>query len=330
MSPSSRPSGASPFGPDRYTGGRDLVLFLGSVLVAVTFLLGPQSWGLATASAIRETLLVPFLWLQERAEESKTSRARFVAVEAQRDSAAWAAQALPALRAENDRLRTLLGLGPKLTASWQPAEVMRQTQITDGRTLMVSRGSAMGVRPFDPVVAPEGIVGAILSTDTRTSVVMTWANPEFRISAATEDGGVLGVVAAAERQEGEEPLLELRGVPYRDTVAAGTLVLTTGLGGIYPRGVPIGRVLGVAREQPGWERIYSVRPAANIGVVSHVLILSRQEGAVFTVPDPAPALEEAPAPVDSVRPPRRRRRPRPDTTIVAPAEGPPASTPETP
>lgn len=318
MSSSYRPSNASPFGPDRYTGGRDLVLFLVSVLIAVTFLLGPQSWGLATASAIRDTLLVPFLWLQERAEESKTSRARFVAVEAQRDSAAWAAQALPALRAENDRLRTLLGLGPKLTTRWQPAEVMRQTQITDGRTLMVSRGAVAGVHPFDPVVAPEGIVGMVLSTDARTSVVMTWANPEFRVSAATEDGGVLGVIAAAERQEGEEPLLELRGVPYRDTVAAGTLVLTTGLGGIYPRGVPIGRVLGVAREQPGWERIYSVRPAANIGVVSHVLILAREEGSAYVNPEPAAAIEAAPPAVDTARPVRRRRRPRADST-TAPA-----------
>ena len=197
MSASYRPSGSSPFGPDRYTGGRDLILFLGSVLVAVTFLLGPPAWGLATASAIRSTLLVPFLWLQERAEESKTSRARFTAVEAQRDSAAWDAQALPALRAENDRLRTLLGLGPKLTAPWQPAEVLRQTQITDGRTLMISRGAAMGVHPFDPVIAPEGIVGVVLSTEARTSVIMTWANPEFRVSAATEDGSVLGIVAPA-------------------------------------------------------------------------------------------------------------------------------------
>ncbi|HEX7917757.1 MAG TPA: rod shape-determining protein MreC, partial [Gemmatimonadales bacterium] len=161
----------------------------------------------------------------------------------------------------------------------------------------------------------------ILSTEPRTSVVMTWANPDFRVSAATEDGGVLGVVAAAERQGNEEPMLELRGVPYRDTVAAGTLVLTTGLGGIYPRGVPIGRVLGVAHEQPGWERVYSVRPAANIGVVSHVLILSRKEGAAYPVtaaPTPPAAVEAAPPPADTTRPLRRRRRPRPDSTTVAP------------
>ena len=313
MSASYRPSGASPFGPDRYSGGRDLVLFVASVLVSLTFLLGPPAWGMAVAGAIRGTLLVPFLWLQARAEEGRTSRARFVAVEAQRDSAAWAAQALPSLRAENERLRALLGLGPRLSVSWQPAEVLRQAQITDGRTLLISRGAVTGVKPFDPVVSPEGVVGMVLSADRGTSVVMTWAHPDFRASGATEDGRVLGVIAASEREDGEEPRLELRGVPYRDTVPNGTLVLTTGLGGIYPRGVPIGRVIGVAREQEGWERVYAIQPEANIGAIAHVLVLAREEGNTFVAPPPPAPV----APADSTPPPRRRRaRPVADTVSV--------------
>ena len=40
-----------------------------------------------------------------------------------------------------------------------------------------------------------------------------------------------------------ETFLEFRGVAYRDTVATGTLVMTSGLGGVYPKGIPIGRVL---------------------------------------------------------------------------------------
>ena len=64
---------------------------------------------------------------------------------------------------------------------------------------------------------------------------MTWAHAEFRVSASTEDGSVLGVVALAQtRNNDEAPLLELRGVPYSDTVPTGTLVVTTGLGGSLP------------------------------------------------------------------------------------------------
>ena len=53
-------------------------------------------------------------------------------------------------------------------------------------------------------------------------------------------------------------------------------MVTTGLGGIYPQGVLIGRVVGVAREQEGWERIYMVRPAVNLGTLGHVLLLGRE------------------------------------------------------
>jgi rod shape-determining protein MreC len=68
-------------------------------------------------------------------------------------------------------------------------------------------------------------------------------------------------------------MLELRGVPYRDSVAVGTPVITSGLGGVFPRGLSIGTVVGVARQSEGWERIYLVRPAAAPARVSHVLVL---------------------------------------------------------
>jgi rod shape-determining protein MreC len=270
----------------------------------VTFLLGPSSWGTATAGAVRGTVLVPFLWLQLRAEEARTSRARFVAVEGQRDSAAWAAQAVPALRAENDRLRALLGMTARVEMPYRPAEVLRQSQTTDGRTMILSIGAASGVDPFDPVVSPEGLVGVVLNVDRTTSVMMTWVHPDFRVSAATEDGTVLGVVAPAEAGNESEPLLELRGVPYNDTVPVGTVVVTTGLGGIYPRGIPIGRVIDVAREQKGWERIYLVRPSANLGTTTHMLVLDPPIAVRSEVtPPPTPAVDTPP--------PAPRRRPRP-------------------
>ncbi len=62
-------------------------------------------------------------------------------------------------------------------------------------------------------------------------------------------------------------------MPYRDSVPAGSLVLSSGLGGVYPKGIPVGTVTGLVREQAGWERVYRLLPAANPGSVGHVLIL---------------------------------------------------------
>jgi rod shape-determining protein MreC len=91
------------------------------------------------------------------------------------------------------------------------------------------------------------------------------------------DGSIFGILAPHGASERGVWLLELRGVPYRQVVPIGTVILTSGLGGVYPRGLPVGTVLGVASESE-WERTYLVRPAVPPGAVSHVMVLGTQRG----------------------------------------------------
>jgi rod shape-determining protein MreC len=256
----------------RYTR-RDTVLFILCLGLSIVALFSPVSWSYGVSDALRRTALAPLVWLQTRAEEGRTSRMRFRAVTAQRDSAAYVAQFLPSLRAENERLRQLLKLSHRLPAAYVPAEVLHQPQATDGRTLLLSAGSRHGVAPFNPVLAPEGLIGVILSVSPTSSIAMSWAHPEFRVSAFTVTGNALGVVAPSAESRHAEGALELRGVPYRDSVPLGTLVLSSGLGGVFPKGIPVGTVTGTMREEAGWERVYRLRPAANPGSATHVLIL---------------------------------------------------------
>ena len=86
-------------------------------------------------------------------------------------------------------------------------------------------------------------------------------------------GNAFGVVAPSNEGRNGEGALEFRGVPYRDSVPLGTLVLSSGLGGVFPKGIPVGTVIGTVREEAGWERVYRLRPAANPGSAAHVLVL---------------------------------------------------------
>lgn len=258
---------------------RDTVMFVTCLGLSLIGLLSPAAWGLSIADSLRESVLAPLVWLQTRAEEGRTSRVRLQAITSQRDSASYLAQGLPSLIAENEHLRQLLALSHRLSSSYVAAEVLHQSQATDGRTLLLSAGERDGVAPFDPVVAPEGLIGVVLSVSQRTSIVMTWAHPEFRVSAFTVTGNAAGVVAPSP-STGNGDALEFRGVPFRDSVPVGTLVLSSGLGGVYPKGIPVGTVTGVAREQEGWERVYQLLPAANPGSVAHVLILVTPTGDV--------------------------------------------------
>lgn len=265
--------------PGRATSRSDTLLFLGCLLLSVGAIALPERWSLWVSNGVRDTALMPLLWLQQRAMEGRTSRARFQTLQAERDSAVFAAQSLTELAAENQQLRALLELRGRTAIATVPAEVLHQSAPTDGRTLLLSIGAGGGIRAGDPVISPEGLVGVVLSVGGRNAVAMTWAHPDFRVSAATEGGGVLGIVAPSVNTEASASFLEFRGVAYRDTVAAGTLVLTSGLGGVYPRGIPIGRVAGVRKEELGWERIYRLAPLANPGHLPHVLILRSGPGA---------------------------------------------------
>ncbi|MEP6574013.1 MAG: rod shape-determining protein MreC [Gemmatimonadota bacterium] len=259
-------------GPDRTYSRRDTFLFITCAGLSVLALFAP-SWGDRIGLTIRESILRPLVWMQERSEESKSSRSVLLRISAERDSAAYASQFLPALRAENQRLRELLSLGRRLTSPFVAAEVLHQSVPTDGRTLLLSVGSAAGIAQFDPVISPEGLIGVIRNVERNRSIAMTWAHPEFRASAFTANGSVFGIVARSTQVSGSEMLLQLRGVAYRDTIAPGTDIVTSGLGGVYPPGIPVGKVLGLAAEETGWERAYLVRPAANPERVTHVLIL---------------------------------------------------------
>jgi rod shape-determining protein MreC len=272
---------------------RDTVLFVACVALSLIALFSPVSWGFGLADSLRETVLVPLVWLQARAEEGRTSRERLRAITAQRDSTSYLAQGLPSLLAENEHLRQLLALSHRLSSPYVAAEVLHQAQATDGRTLLLSVGSGRGVAAFDPVVAPEGLIGVVLSVGRRTCVVMTWAHPEFRVSAFTVGGNAAGVVAPASSATGGEGALEFRGVPYRDSVPVGTIVLSSGLGGVYPKGIPVGTVTGLVREQAGWERVYRLLPAANPGSAAHVLVLVSSPGRDLAAAFPSDSALEA-------------------------------------
>src|SRR5437879_13213344 len=101
-------------GADRYASRADTLVFLGCVLLSGAAMSLPGRLRDPLARALRQTVLAPFLSLQQQIERLSASLARYAAVVAPRDSAARVAPLLPELRGETVRLRCLLVLGPGL------------------------------------------------------------------------------------------------------------------------------------------------------------------------------------------------------------------------
>lgn len=281
-------------GPESYASRRDTVAFVFCLLLAVVARADPLNVSDDVASGIRQTLLRPMLALQQQTEVVRGSRAAFQQVVMERDSAAVLAAELPRVLAENQRLRAMLGLANREPMRHVAADVLHQVQRGDMTTLIVTAGSEDGVIRWAPVVAPAGLVGHVHAVDRTTAVVNAWTHPDFAASATTEDGETVGIVVPRTGR-GPTTSLELRYVVHRSALAPGAWIVTSGLGGVYPRGLRIGRVRELVTEQVGLSETYQLDPAVHPAAVSHVLIILPEPETETRNGAPDPPGEDAPS-----------------------------------
>src|SRR3989442_5780900 len=166
-------------GADRYTSRADTLVFIGCLLLSIAAMGLPDRLREPFARALRQSVLAPLLALQQQTERLSASLERYDAVVAQRDSAALAATFLTELRSENQRLRGLLGLGPRLGSGYVPAEVLHQAEPTNALTFLISAWRRQGVKPLAAVSSPEGLVGPVCHADAQTSEGVPLAHPPF-------------------------------------------------------------------------------------------------------------------------------------------------------
>lgn len=284
----------------RFGGRLDLILFGVFALLAFIVTILPPDMHKPVASGLRRSVVAPLVSLQQGSERWRaayaTSRERALT----RDSVALRAAASISLEAENDRLRRALGLGRRLQVGFAVAEALHPGGSAEQFSVVLTAGSAAGVEPGAPVVAPEGLVGTVQTVDPSMSLAIIYPHPDFRASAMSADRGAFGIVAphisgAAQNHKTGQPhrpdryMLEMRGVPTRRQLKPGTLVVTSGLGGTYPEGIPIGTVVGELKTPEVWAKTYLLRPVVSPNDITTVMILKQAKvragtGAVWEAP----------------------------------------------
>ena len=256
------------------TGTRTDLALLGVALVlAIAALILPSGVRSRVQSALRSSVAAPLVSAQAWAERGRQAIVDHGRLVNSVDSLALGSQSIEPLRSENDRLRALLGLGQRLQWGFVATEVIHSRQDGDEHTVLLAAGSAAGVRPFSPLVVPEGLVGMVRDVDARSSTAILWTHADFRASATTTDGLAFGIVAAHLGTGADRYLLEMRGVPFRSALKPGTLIVTSGLGNVFPQGVPIGAVLRETKTIEGWARTYLIRPIVSPDAATAAMIL---------------------------------------------------------
>ena len=258
----------------RSTNSRvDVIVLVTAALLALVARGLPPNLRDPVASSMRRTFLAPLVMLQERAEASRRSLLLDAERTAIRDSVALRAMAVASLESENDRLRQLIGLGARVRWGFVPAEAIHGRGVRDVTTMTLTAGSNAGVKKLSPVISPEGVVGTVSNVDPTMSEAMIWTHPDFRVSAMSEDGSAFGIVQAHAPSATTGYLMEMRGIPFRSQLKPGQLIVSSGLGGVWPRGIPVGTVLSEISTAEGWARTYLLKPVVSPADVGAVMIL---------------------------------------------------------
>lgn len=251
---------------------RDAAYVGGLLLLAVFLFLLPGAYQAPIRQAVRTTALRPFFALQSRVVERRGRSVDVAALRAERDSLAAVVAAQATLAEENRRLRQLLGLHARAEAAFKPARVLRLGVPGAESSFMLDVGSADGVYVGSPVLSAGGLLGVVLEVDERTAQGIDWSHPDFRASAMSLDGQAYGLLEPRRGEFREADLMALTGAPFHTDIKPGTRVVTSGRGGLFPRGIPLGVVVGIEEADTGWRKSYLLRPLVQPEAVTHVLV----------------------------------------------------------
>ncbi|MBJ6978937.1 rod shape-determining protein MreC [Luteimonas sp. MC1895] len=187
---------------------------------------------------------------------------------------------------ENARLRGLMGAAERGGQDVQLAPILDVDLDPTRQRLMLNAGTASGVRRGQAVIDAGGLVGQVIEATPSTATVLLLTDPDHAVPVAVARTGVRLIVYGTGRSD----MLELRNVPLSSDVRAGDVVITSGLGGRFPPGFPVGTIAALRPDDSRAFLVGDVDAAAQLDRGRDVLLLRDQ---------PASA---APPPVDEAIP----------------------------
>ena len=263
--------------PEGERGRRDLFVALAFLLLSGVTLYLPGQVQARVAETLRGTLLRPFIMTQEAVAWARLRTEEVVTLQARLDSLAAAVAAQADLAEENRRLRGLLDLQERAPNTFVHANVIRPGTAGSQGMFLMDVGSEDGVATGDPILMRSGrigLLGVVREVSRTGSVGLDWSHPDFRASAMATSGETetFGMVEPRPAESRGGNRLLLTAIPYYEPLVPGTLVETSGLGGVFPRGIPIGEVWTLHRPVGNWSREYWLRPVVEPGAATHVLV----------------------------------------------------------
>ena len=179
--------------------------------------------------------------------------------------------------AENERLRSLMGSYEKYS-QYQPmfARVIGKDTGNWFANFTVDKGSSNGVTLGMTVMSADGVVGRVVDVGINYAKVMSLIDGSSGVAALIERNRDNGVVRGMVDDSTGEELLQMNYLPDVNDVRTGDTVLTSGLDGVFPKGLPIGTITQISRQSSGLSQYVVVTPFADFEHIEEVILLKPQ------------------------------------------------------
>ncbi len=180
------------------------------------------------------------------------------------------------LRSENDELKELVGKEEDLR-EYNPIQAVVIARNPDQweEKIILNRGTNHGVKENMAVMTAGGLIGkvTIVTPTTSTVELVTTQNPNYRVSAMVlGEDDVFGLIEGYDPERRE---LLLKRIDFSVDLKEGDQVVSSGLGGIFPKGIVIGEITEVTIDEFGLTKLAYVKPAADFSMLNHVVIADR-------------------------------------------------------
>ena len=193
------------------------------------------------------------------------------------------------LERDNQMLRDLLGFVQRFPNKLISCEVIGRDSTGWWQTVRLDKGAFSGVAEGRAVITPAGLIGRTVSVSDRTADVLLLSDPSCKVSVRLARSGVFGVVEGLGVKPGEQPACRMDYVLKTADVQEGDEVVTSGLGGLFPKGLPVGRVVKVEMHEAGLYQTAWIESSANLGELEYGFVAATEKDLASARAEVAPA-----------------------------------------
>ncbi|RUO23473.1 rod shape-determining protein MreC [Aliidiomarina iranensis] len=170
---------------------------------------------------------------------------------------------------ENERLRGLLASESREERMRMVAEVIAVDSDPFSHQVVVNKGTRNGVYIGQPVIDAEGVIGQVVDVGLTTARVILVSDQSHAIPLRAEASGIRVIAQGV----GDTNSIELMHVPHSTELSEGDLLMTSGLGGVFPEGYPVARISNILRDESLPFAQVQATPVANLDRIRMLLLL---------------------------------------------------------